>query len=311
MDEAAHAVGSWVLLEGGRLYTDFVDNKPPLLYALLRPGAAAARAGPALGAPAHGGAMRPRSPRSARLPRFRHDRRGVTAALLWLVYGASFLAHDMLAANAELILLLPASWAIAVVADEQRAARRRSAAPRGSAARPRHAGEAPGRRSGYSPSAGRPCAPGQGRSAPSGPENPSIVPSSLFLALAAGFALPLLATWLAFAATGGARTCATGCSGATSSTPRTRSRPLARSSERRATCCHGCWPRRRSSGRGPGLARPRPAWTQADGWTDRVRAAACARGLPLLPPLLRARRLRPGARRGAGRRPVVGAAAHA
>ena len=32
MDEAAHAVGSWVLLDGGRLYTDFVDNKPPLLY---------------------------------------------------------------------------------------------------------------------------------------------------------------------------------------------------------------------------------------------------------------------------------------
>ena len=32
-DEAAHAVGSWVLLDGGRLYTDFVDNKPPLLYA--------------------------------------------------------------------------------------------------------------------------------------------------------------------------------------------------------------------------------------------------------------------------------------
>ena len=32
-DEAAHAVGSWVLLDRGRLYTDFVDNKPPLLYA--------------------------------------------------------------------------------------------------------------------------------------------------------------------------------------------------------------------------------------------------------------------------------------
>ena len=26
-------MGSWVLLDGGRLYTDFVDNKPPLLYA--------------------------------------------------------------------------------------------------------------------------------------------------------------------------------------------------------------------------------------------------------------------------------------
>src|SRR5262245_41470824 len=32
MDEAAHAVGSWVLRDGGLLYRDFVDNKPPLLY---------------------------------------------------------------------------------------------------------------------------------------------------------------------------------------------------------------------------------------------------------------------------------------
>ena len=54
---------------------------------------------------------------------FRHERRGVAAGLLWLVYGASFLAHDMLAANAELVLLLPASWAIALVADESRVSR--------------------------------------------------------------------------------------------------------------------------------------------------------------------------------------------
>jgi hypothetical protein len=32
-DEAAHVVGSWVWMDGGRLYTDFIDNKPPLLYA--------------------------------------------------------------------------------------------------------------------------------------------------------------------------------------------------------------------------------------------------------------------------------------
>src|SRR4051812_120428 len=33
LDEACHIVGSWQLMRGGLLYTDFVDNKPPLLYA--------------------------------------------------------------------------------------------------------------------------------------------------------------------------------------------------------------------------------------------------------------------------------------
>ena len=34
LDEAAALVGSWVLLDGGTLYVDFVDNRPPLLYHL-------------------------------------------------------------------------------------------------------------------------------------------------------------------------------------------------------------------------------------------------------------------------------------
>ena len=36
VDETAHAVGSWVLLDGGRLYTDFVDNKPRSCTATTR-----------------------------------------------------------------------------------------------------------------------------------------------------------------------------------------------------------------------------------------------------------------------------------
>ena len=121
-DEAAHTVGSWVLLDGGRLYTDFVDNKPPLLYVyyafsqvLSGRGLMAVHAltafvtvpMTALGASAV----------------FRHDRRGLVAGLLYLIYGSAFLAHDMVAAHAELILLLPAAWAIALVSDEARAAR--------------------------------------------------------------------------------------------------------------------------------------------------------------------------------------------
>ena len=191
VDEAAHAVGSWVLVEGGRLYTDFVDNKPPLLYAyyalaqlLLGRGLlsvhflTAVLCVPltALGASAA----------------FRHDRRGVTAALLWLVYGASFLAHDMLAANAELILLLPASWAIALVADERRAARPGplflAGLLLGLATLVKHQAAAWLLALAWAAARARTSAGVRGA-----------------LALAAGFALPLLATWVAFAATGGAR----------------------------------------------------------------------------------------------------------
>ena len=113
---------SWVLLDGGRLYTDFVDNKPPLLYGYY------ALAQLLLGRgllPVHAVTAIVTVPlvALAASAAFRHDRRGVAAGLLWLVSGASFLAHDLLAANAEIVLLLPASWAIALVADEGRAVR--------------------------------------------------------------------------------------------------------------------------------------------------------------------------------------------
>ena len=190
-DEAAHAVGSWVLLDGGRLYTDFVDNKPPLLYAyyalaqlLLGRGLFAVHAFTAtLSVPLTA---------LAASAAFRHDRRGVAAGLIWLVYGASFLAHDMLAANAELILLLPASWAIALTAFAPRVTR---ATPLffaglllGIATLVKHQAVfwLPAVAWAALPSLPRPEARSRG------------------LALAAGFSLPLAATWAAFALSGGA-----------------------------------------------------------------------------------------------------------
>ncbi len=111
VDEAAHIVGSWELLEGGRLYTDFADNKPPLLYAYY-----------ALGQVVFGrGMLAVRVLTTALvLPLtalalsafFGHDRRGVAAGVLYLVYGASFYAHDMQAVNAEIPMLLPGAWAL-------------------------------------------------------------------------------------------------------------------------------------------------------------------------------------------------------
>jgi hypothetical protein len=126
---------------------------------------------------------------------FRHDRRGVAAGLLWLVYGASFLAHDMLAANAELVLLLPASWAIALVADEERAVKWRplllAGLLLGLATLVKHQAAFWLPALGWAALAARPSE-ATGRRAPR------------LLALGAGFALPLLATWVAFATTGGA-----------------------------------------------------------------------------------------------------------
>jgi hypothetical protein len=198
VDEAAHAVGSWVLLDGGRLYTDFVDNKPPLLYAyyavaqlLLGRGLFAVHVLTAvltvpltaLGASAV----------------FRHERRGVVAAVLWLVYGASFLAHDMLAANAELVLLLPAAWAIALVGG-RRSTRSTTLLLAGIllglATLVKHQAAF------WLPALAWADAPAQMR--PS--QSPRLRPQALsrLTVLLAGFALPLAATWLWFAAAGGA-----------------------------------------------------------------------------------------------------------
>jgi hypothetical protein len=90
---------------------DFVDNRPPLLYAssalaqaLFGRGLPAVRLFVALlvvpltafGASAF----------------FRHDRRGVVAGLLYVVYGAAFLAHDMHSASPEVLMLLPLAAAL-------------------------------------------------------------------------------------------------------------------------------------------------------------------------------------------------------
>jgi 4-amino-4-deoxy-L-arabinose transferase-like glycosyltransferase len=120
VDEASHIVGSWAWLRGRHLYVGFVDNKPPLLYVyyalaqlLFGRGMFAVHLVTVLfTVPAI--AMGVSSC-------FGHDRRGLTAGLVFLVASATYLAHDMHAANCELLLLLPATWAVAVLRDEDRA----------------------------------------------------------------------------------------------------------------------------------------------------------------------------------------------
>jgi len=119
VDEAMHIAGSWELLRGGHIYVGFVDNKPPLLYAYYAVAQLLFGRGmlaihlltvlvtvplSALGVSAF----------------YAHDRRGVMAGMTFLVFGAAYLAHDMHAANCEILMLLPATWAVAAVRDEER-----------------------------------------------------------------------------------------------------------------------------------------------------------------------------------------------
>jgi len=118
LDESAHIVGSWTLLRGGLLFTDFVDNKPPLLYvyyalaqlALGRGMLAVHLVTAFLTVPAIAFAL------SAF---YRHEARGIVAALTFLVFSAAFLAHDMLASNAEILMLLPGTWAVVAVSGDK------------------------------------------------------------------------------------------------------------------------------------------------------------------------------------------------
>ena len=130
VDEACHIVGSWQLMRGGLLYTDFVDNKPPLLYAFYA--AAQALAGRGLFA-VHLATALCVVPFTALAVSacYRQRRTGLIAALTFLLYSSAFLGHDMLATNAEVLMVLPASWAIVLMADDDWTAHRGRAAAAG------------------------------------------------------------------------------------------------------------------------------------------------------------------------------------
>ena len=119
VDEAMHLVGSWELLRGRHLYVGFVDNKPPLLYVYY-----------ALAQTVFGRGMFAVHLLTvlATVPLialgvssfFGHDRRGVIAGVIYLVASAAYLAHDMHSVNCEILMLLPATWSVVVLRDEQR-----------------------------------------------------------------------------------------------------------------------------------------------------------------------------------------------
>lgn len=104
------------MLRGRLLYSEFVNNKPPLLYVYYA--AAQWLAGRGLFA-VHLVTTMVTVPLIALAVSacYRHRRPGVVAALAFLVYSAAFIGHDMLSANTEILMLLPASWAVVVLRD--------------------------------------------------------------------------------------------------------------------------------------------------------------------------------------------------
>jgi hypothetical protein len=122
VDEACHIVGAWMLARGRLLYTDFVDNKPPFLYVYYALAQLIAGRGliavhavtaavviplTALGIVACFG--------PTGIPGENRTRTGIVAAVVFLIYSASYIGHDMLASNAEVVMILPATWAIVLL----------------------------------------------------------------------------------------------------------------------------------------------------------------------------------------------------
>jgi len=122
VDETSYIVGAWQLLKGRWPYIAFADNKPPLIYAyyaltqvLLGRGMLSVRLVTML-------ATVPLTA-FALSAYYRHDKRGIVAGLIYLLYSAAYFGDDMLATNCEVVMLLPLAWALVCLRDGAHAVR--------------------------------------------------------------------------------------------------------------------------------------------------------------------------------------------
>jgi 4-amino-4-deoxy-L-arabinose transferase-like glycosyltransferase len=122
IDESAHIVGSWEMLRGRLLYTEFVNNKPPLLYVYYAV-AQAVFGRSLIGVHAFTAIVTVPLTALGVSAFFHHARRGVLAGATFLVYSAAFIGHDMLASHAEVPMMLAAAWAVVLLRDESGATR--------------------------------------------------------------------------------------------------------------------------------------------------------------------------------------------
>ncbi len=114
VDEAAHLLGAQTLLASGqRLYVDFVDNKPPLIYVFYAPAVALLPAGWAMLGVHVTFLLGVVLPTVWALASCLNDRRtGTLAGAFYLLLSGAFVASDGLAANTEQAMLLPLSFAV-------------------------------------------------------------------------------------------------------------------------------------------------------------------------------------------------------
>lgn len=121
VDEASYLVAARELLRGKLLYVAVADHKPPLVYLYYT--AAQLLGSGMLGVRLLTDLVTLPLTALALSAFYRHSRAGIMAGALYLIYGAAFVGHDMLSVNCEVLLLLPAAWALAVVRDEAAALR--------------------------------------------------------------------------------------------------------------------------------------------------------------------------------------------
>jgi hypothetical protein len=113
IDEAAHLLGARALVHGDRLYVDFADNKPPLVYAFYA--LAQWTLGPGLDSVRWFGALVliPAIALAA-LAYFRFERAGVAAGLAFVVASSTLFASDGQVVHCEHVMLLPLAWSLVI-----------------------------------------------------------------------------------------------------------------------------------------------------------------------------------------------------
>jgi len=121
VDEAAHLLGAQTLLTSGqRLYVDFVDNKPPLIYAFYAPAVALLPSRWAMLGVHVTFLLGVVLPTVWALASCFNDRRtGTLAGAFYLLLSGAFVASDGLAANTEQAMLLPLSFAVKLSLDAE------------------------------------------------------------------------------------------------------------------------------------------------------------------------------------------------
>jgi len=111
VDEAAHLLGARALMHGDRLYVDFADNKPPLVYAFYA--LAQLLFGPGLDSVRWFGALvLIPSIALAALAYFRFERAGVAAGVAFVVTSSTLFASDGQVVHCEHVMLLPLAWSL-------------------------------------------------------------------------------------------------------------------------------------------------------------------------------------------------------